>query len=115
MATSLGGLANLYRDQGRYTESEPIFQYALNICEKTLGFLHPETAEIIHDLARLREAQGNRGQAKADYTQALTIREQMLGKYHPKTTETRKRIIALLHAMGQHEDAALLEATQSEP
>ena len=37
-----------------------------------------------------------------------------LGDTIPKTTETRTRLIALLHAMGQHKEAAQLEAAQPE-
>ena len=48
------------------------------------------------------------------YARALAIREQALGARHPKTTETRSYLIALLRAMGQHQDAAQLEAAQSE-
>jgi hypothetical protein len=40
---------------------------------------------------------------------ARAIREQALGAHHPKTTETRTRLIALLHAMEQHDQAAQLE------
>ena len=40
---------------------------------------------------------------------ALVIRELVLGAQHPKTTETCKRFIALLHAIGQHEQASQLE------
>jgi len=70
---------------------------------------------LIYDLARFWETQGNSEEARARYARALTIREQALGAYHPKTTETRKRLIALLHTMGQHEEAAQFEATQSDP
>jgi Tetratricopeptide repeat len=69
----------------------------------------------MHDLARLREVQGNNEEARTWYTRALAIREQALGAHHPKATQTRKRFIALLHTMGLHEEAAQLEATQSEP
>jgi hypothetical protein len=48
------------------------------------------------------------------YQRALHIREQAFGVDHPKTIETRKRFIALLYAMGQHEEAVQLEAVQSE-
>lgn len=68
----------------------------------------------MHDLAWLRNAQGNSEEARTWYVRALAVREQALGARHPKTTETRKRLIALLHTMGQHEEAAKLEATQAE-
>ncbi len=114
VAYSLSELANLYHEQGKYTEAEPLYLQALHIREKAQGPEQPDTAEAIHDLAQLWEAQGNSEEGRDWYARALAIREQTLGAQHPKTTETRKRLIALLHALGQHQEAAQLEATQSE-
>ena len=114
VAIPLDGLANLYTDQGKYAEAEPLYQRALRILEQQLGPLHPETAEIIYDLARFWEAQDNGEEASVWYTRALTVREQALGAQHPKTRETRTRLVAMLHALGQHEQAAHLAVVQSE-
>jgi len=99
-AFPLNGLADLYRDQGKYGEAEPLYQRALHIREQQLGRDHPETAETIHDLAQLWETRGNSEEARASYERALAVRKQALGRRHPKTTETCARFIALLHAMG---------------
>ncbi len=115
VAYSLNRLAELYRRQGKYAEAEPFYLRALHIREQALGSEHPDTAEVIYDFALLRDAQGNRDEAKSLYTRALAIREQALSKHHPKTTEARKHLITLLYAMEQHEQAAQLEAAQSEP
>jgi len=40
VATSLGNLAELYSDQGRYTEAEPLFIKAVEIAELRLGVNH---------------------------------------------------------------------------
>ncbi len=42
MATGLAGLGNLYWNEGRYAEAEPLYQRALRIGEKTLGPEHPD-------------------------------------------------------------------------
>ncbi len=115
VAASLNSLADLYCEQGKYTEAEPLFLRALRIREQALGETHSETAEVMHGLAQLREMQGNSEEARIWYTHALAIREQALGVHHPETTKTRKCLIALLHVMEQHEQAAQLERTQSEP
>ena len=115
MAYSLGGLANLYREQSRYAEAEPLYRRALHIREQQLGPDHLQTAETMHDLARLREVQGNRDEAKPLYEHALAVREHIFGPEHPKTKETRKRYITLLREMGQYDEAASLKAMQSEP
>lgn len=109
MASPLNGLGNISRDQGKYEEAKPLYQRALSIREQQLGPEHPETAEIVHCLAQFWEMQGNLEEARICYSRALAIREQALGTQHPKTAETRSRLIALLHAVGQPEEATHLE------
>lgn len=79
-----------------------------------MGPTHLDLAETMHDLARLREAQGNGEEAKTLYACALAIREQTLVEGHAKITQTRTCLTALLHAMGQHEEAARFEQRMSE-
>jgi tetratricopeptide (TPR) repeat protein len=112
VAYPLNNLANLYWQQGKYAEAEPLYQRALHNLEQELGPEHRDTADTIHDLARFWETQGNSEEARACYARALAVREQALGAHHPTTMETRTRFIALLHAMGQHEEAAQFEDTQ---
>ncbi len=114
VAYALNGLAILYKEQGKYVEAEPLYQRALRIREQKLGPEHLETAETIHNLARFWEAQDNGEEASVWYARALSVREQVLGAQHPKTTETRTRFIALLHTLGQHEQAAHLEMAQAQ-
>jgi tetratricopeptide (TPR) repeat protein len=114
VAYTLNDLANLYTEQGKYAEAEPLYQQALRILEQQLGLENPDAAETIHSFARYWEVQNNKREASVWYTRALAVREQALGAHHPKTSETRTRLIALLHSMDQHEDAAQLEAAKSE-
>ena len=111
----LEGLAELYRNQGKYAEAEPLYLRAQAIREQQLGLQHPDTAAIIHNIASFREAQGNSEEARTLYARALLVREQAFGAQHPQTIETRTCLIALLHTMEWHEQAAQLEAIQSEP
>jgi tetratricopeptide (TPR) repeat protein len=113
-ATCLNNLAVLYDEQGKYAEAEPLFERALAIREQQLGPEHPNVASSLNGLAELYREQGRYAEAELLYQRALLIREQALGKHHPKTTETRVRFITLLHAMGQHEEAAQLDAVQRE-
>ncbi len=56
VAQSLNNLAELYRDQGRYSEAEPLYLQALDICEQRLGVNHPQTITTRENLANLRAA-----------------------------------------------------------
>lgn len=113
VAGVLSGLANLYRTQGQYGQAEPLFQRTLRIQEQQLGLEHLHTAETMCDFAQYWEERGHSKEACTLYTRALTIFEQALGTHHPQTTETRSWLIALLHALGQHEEAARLERDQA--
>ena len=57
VATSLNNLAGLYKNQGRYTEAEPLYIEAVAIAEETLGVDHPHTVILRDNLAMLRNAQ----------------------------------------------------------
>src|SRR4029077_18816761 len=95
------GLADLYREQGRFAEAEPLYQRALLIREQNRGTHHPETAESLHGYARLLELQHRPDQALTCYQPALAIREQHLGKTHPHTQGTRTRSAHLLTIQGR--------------
>src|SRR5437016_1313345 len=53
VADPLHGLANLYSEQGKYAEAEPLYQRVLQIWEQTLGPQHPNAAYPLNNLAIL--------------------------------------------------------------
>lgn len=55
MATSLGNLANLYKDQGRFSEAEPLYEEALKILERAFGNQHMKTKTIRKELKRVKK------------------------------------------------------------
>jgi tetratricopeptide (TPR) repeat protein len=56
VATSLSGLAELYREKGDYAAAEPLHKRALAIFEQTLGPTHPAVATSLNNLAALYRA-----------------------------------------------------------
>ena len=58
LAESLNGLGVTYREQGRYTEAEPLLKRALSIKENTLDAAHPDVVQSLNNLARLYLDQG---------------------------------------------------------
>ncbi len=77
LAESLNGLAVVYRDQGRYTEAEPLLKRALSIREKALGPAHPDVIQSLNNLAGLYQDQGRTAEAeplldKAKHLEAIT-------------------------------------------
>ena len=55
---SVGNLALLYQDQGRYGEAEPLLKRALEAKERVLGREHPDTLTSVNNLAVLYRDQG---------------------------------------------------------
>jgi tetratricopeptide (TPR) repeat protein len=74
---------------------------------------HPKLS-YHHDFAMLWQARGDHEKAQFFYERALAILIRALGSAHPYTIDTRLRLRAVLIAMGNTEEAALLDATQLE-
>jgi tetratricopeptide (TPR) repeat protein len=99
--SSLNNLANLYAEQGKFEQAEPLYQRALAIDEKVYGQDHPEVATDLRSLAILYEDQGKFEQAEPLYQRALAIREQVFGSDHPATIRVRKNYSDHLEKMKQ--------------
>ena len=76
MVYPLVALADLYREQGRYAEAEPLYQRALSICELP-GLEHSKgtysLAYPLVGLANLYREQGKYTATEPLYQRALTI------------------------------------------
>jgi tetratricopeptide (TPR) repeat protein len=94
-ASDLLDRANCYKNQGKYSEAEPLYKRALAIKEEKLGHDHPDTATSLNNLAALYKNQGKYSEAEPLYKRALAIREQKLGHNHPDTVNTRNGLFSL--------------------
>ena len=74
LALSLRNLAELYRDQGRYGEAEPLYRRSLAILEKALGPQHPDVATNLENYAALLRATGRDAEAAEMEARAKAIR-----------------------------------------
>ena len=74
VATSLNGLAILYRDQGKYGDAEPLFKRALAIRENVLGPQHPDVADSLENYASLLQKTDRVTEANEMETRAKSIR-----------------------------------------
>jgi hypothetical protein len=64
VASPLNGLANLYFEQDKYQEAEPLSQRALHIRGQSQGPDHPLTQTARRDYARLLRVMKREGEAK---------------------------------------------------
>jgi hypothetical protein len=74
-------LAELYRQQGRFDEAEPLQLRALGIVEKALGPDHPYLGMSLNNLAELYREQGRLDEAEPQ--PRAGNREKALGPDHP--------------------------------
>ena len=111
LVVSLKNLAQLYDDQKKSANAEPLYQRLLAIEEKTLGPDHPDVATTLYSLAKLYQAQGKSAEAEPLYERALAIRDRVLGPTHPDVVMILESYAALLRETNRTDDTArLIEA-----
>ncbi len=81
LATSLNGLAETYRAQGRTAEAEPLHKRALAIREKALGQGHPDIIQSLNNLAGLYLAQGRTAEAEPLLKRAQDLEAQVSAQF----------------------------------
>ena len=105
LATTLNNLAELYREQGRYTDAGPLYQHSLGIWEKALGSDHPDVATTLNNLAGLYRTQGRYAEAEPLYRRSLGIREKVMGPDHGDVAASLNNLGGLYEAQGRYSEA----------
>jgi tetratricopeptide (TPR) repeat protein len=78
-SVDFSGLMDLYRQQGRLNELEPIIQHAIELQEKFLGESSTNVAHTLVTLAELYKQEGKDAQANPLYERAKKIEDVNLG------------------------------------
>lgn len=105
MAETLGGLAHLYRNQGKYGAAESLFQRALRIWEQQLGPDHARVGSMLNNLALVFYDQGKFAEAEPLFHQARRIWEQ---QNHPKVAYALNGLANLYYKQGKFAEARSL-------
>jgi hypothetical protein len=74
VAATIVDLASLYRDQSRFAQAEPLYQWALTLQRKSLGPDHPDVAESLEAYATLLKQTNREAEAAPLEAQAKAIR-----------------------------------------
>jgi CHAT domain-containing protein len=101
----LNNLAELYRNQGRYADAEPLYQRSLAIAEKAFGPDHPDVALSLNSLAALYASQGHYSDAEPRLQRSLAIWEKALGRDHPYVGLSLNNLAELYRGQGRYADA----------
>lgn len=79
LSNNYSTLANVYYQQGRYQEAEPLYKKMIAIDETTLGADHPGLADDLNNLALLNIAQQRYTDAEPLLKRALSIYQKAYG------------------------------------
>jgi CHAT domain-containing protein/tetratricopeptide (TPR) repeat protein len=102
---TLTNLANVFRDQGKYGETEELYKRALAIRETALGANHSDVGQTLNSLANLYRAQGKYEEAEGLHKRALVIRENALGASHPAVAQALHNLAMVSERQGKYRDA----------
>ena len=105
LAEALHDLGDLYDNQGRYGEAEPLYLRALSLRERVLGGEHPEVASTLNNLVLVYRNQGRYDKAEPLQLRALAIVEKMLEEEHPYTAIALSNLAGLYVDQGRYDEA----------
>jgi tetratricopeptide (TPR) repeat protein len=106
-AFSFSQLMNLYRNESRLNELEPIIQHALELQEKFIGESSTNVAHTLVTLAGLYKEEGKYAQARPLYERAVKIDDLNLGPNNRESISTLSSYADLL--LNLHDDAKAAE------
>jgi CHAT domain-containing protein/Tfp pilus assembly protein PilF len=90
---------------GKYNESLPLAERALEIRERLLGTEHRDVAAAINSLAAGYSGKGGYVKAESLCRRALDIREKTLGKDHPDTAQSLNHLAVIYSFQGKYAEA----------
>ncbi len=108
LATSLNNLANLYYNQGKYSEAELLYLEALEMRRRLFTSDHPDVATSLNNLANLYYNQGKYSKAELLYLNALKIRRRLFTNDHPDVATSLNNLANLYYNQGKYSEAELL-------
>ncbi|MEY3255313.1 MAG: hypothetical protein RLZZ29_444 [Cyanobacteriota bacterium] len=105
LADTLNNLAELYRSQGRYSEAEPLYLYALEIRKRILTGDHPDVATSLNNLAYLYNNQGRYSEAESLFLHALEMRKRLFTDNHPDIATSLNNLALLYYNQWRESEA----------
>jgi tetratricopeptide (TPR) repeat protein len=105
-ATVFNQAGYFLRERALYKEAEQFYQRALTVREQILGSQHPETAQVLYNLARLYYDLGQYSTCEKFHLQALEIRKQTLPTNHIALALSLNSLAFLYYIQNRNYDEA---------
>ncbi|KAJ3101813.1 Kinesin light chain 3 [Phlyctochytrium planicorne] len=103
-----GLLGFVYEKQGRYAETRPLFEAALEEAREEFGVDHASTLRSMNNLAYLYGHMGLNELSEKMYFECLERRRKVLGPEHYETLVTANNLASLYQTAGRLEEAEKL-------
>jgi len=87
IAWTVDGLANLYREQDKYVEAEPLYRRSLAIKEQTLAPDHPSIMDTLENYATLLQQIQRTEEAAQFEKRAWAIQAKWMNNLNDKTPQ----------------------------
>jgi tetratricopeptide (TPR) repeat protein len=91
--------------QHKYREAENLYREALEVCRKTFGPRHRETATCLDNLGSNLKFQSRFQESLLHCQNALEVRQELLGDEHAHTATSFCNVGYLYRLLGRHDDA----------
>ncbi len=111
LAKSLNNLANVYEEEGKYAQAEPLYQRALALAERANGPNHPDVAALLDNFVMLYLDQHNYSAAEPLADRAIDIVKHAGGE--PRMTFKCFRDRARLRWETQRRELAVADLEQA--
>ena len=108
LATSLNNLANLYYNQGKHSEAEPLYLDALEMRRRLFTGDYPDVGNSLNNLALLYHNQGKYSEAEPLYLDALEMRRRLFTGDYPDVANSLNNLASLYDSQGKYSEAELL-------
>jgi tetratricopeptide (TPR) repeat protein len=99
------GIAGVFHNQGRYQDSEGVWQEVLKERRRALGAEDPQTLAARDGLAEALEYESDYAGAEAEYREVIKLRTKILGPEHAETLASRSGLANTLDDQGKYQEA----------
>jgi tetratricopeptide (TPR) repeat protein len=101
----------VYLWEQRLPEAERLLAELMTIQQKRVGPDHPDTLQVMNNLAGVYELEGRYAEAERVWTQVLSRQSRVLGEDNPETLQTRGNLGVVAEDQGRHADAERLQTS----
>jgi len=108
LATTLNNLGQVYDQEGKYEQAEPLYKRCLRISEKIKGPNHPDVAISLKNLGQLYWEQGKYEESEALINRAMQIDEKALGPNDRQVANLANSLATLYASQGRYAESERL-------